>query len=118
VAEEQISMPAKNGIRVHEMVVRLCPGEVAGLKPEGGRLKFSGGVNLAEQRQRVASYLQFVEKESSEIFDHKPLDMTRLRFVGWLQRSDTGEILQVATAPLAGELQAPEPTGSSESDKK
>ena len=118
VAEEQIPMPAKNGIRVHEMVVRLCPGEVAGLKPEAGRLRFSGGVNLAEQRQRVASYLQFVEKESSETFDHKPLDMTRLKFVGWLQRSDTGEILQVAVTPLAGELQAPEPTGPRESDKK
>lgn len=118
VAEEQISMPAKNGIRVHEMVVRLCPGEVAGLKPEGGRLKFSGGVNLAEQRQRVASYLQFVEKESSETFDRKPLDMTRLKFVGWLQRSDTGEILQVASTPLEGELQAPEPTRPRESDKK
>lgn len=118
VAEEQIAMPAKNGIRVHEMVVRLCPGEITGLKPEGGRLKFSGGVNVAEQRQRVASYLQFVEKESSETFDHKPLDMTKLHFVGWLQRSDTGEILQVATTPLAGELQAPEPAGPRESDKK
>jgi ADP-ribose pyrophosphatase YjhB (NUDIX family) len=111
-------MPAKNGIRVHEMVVRLCPGEIAGLKPEGGRLKFVGGVDLADQRQRVASYLQFVEKESAETFDHKPLDMTRLMFVGWLQRSDTAEILQAAATPIAGELQAPASRGPGESDTK
>ena len=118
VAEERIAMPAKNGIRVHEMVVRLCPGEIAGLKPEGGRLKFVGGVDLADQRQRVASYLQFVEKESAETFDHKPLDMTRLMFVGWLQRSDTAEILQAAATPIAGELQAPASRGPGESDTK
>lgn len=112
LAEQRIAMPARNGIRVHEMVVRLCPGEVAGIKPEGGKLKFSGGVDLSGQRQRVASYLEFVEKESMETFDHKPIDMTRLVFVGWLQRTDTGEIMQAAAIPLEGELDAPAESGS------
>jgi len=60
----------------------------------------------------VASYLEFVEKESMETFDHKPIDMTRLVFVGWLQRTDTGEIMQAAAIPLEGELDAPAESGS------
>jgi tetratricopeptide (TPR) repeat protein len=118
LAEQRIPMLAKNGIRVHEMVVRLCPGEIAGLKPEAGRLKYTGGVNLADQRERVASYLEFIEKESSEKFDKKPIDLTRLIFVGWLQRSDTGEILQAASIPLEGELNGPETNGPRKSEPK
>jgi len=113
LAEKRIPMPARNGIRLHEMVVRLCPGEIAGLKPEGGKLKFSGGVDLKGQRQRVATYLDFIEKETMEMFDAKPIDMTRMVFVAWLQRNDTGEILQAAAVPLEGDLDAP-----GESDNK
>ncbi|MCY2963371.1 MAG: hypothetical protein NT069_06915, partial [Planctomycetota bacterium] len=107
LAEEKIAMPAKNGIRIHDMVARKMPGEVDGISPNDGKLEFQETIDIAAFRTRIRGYLEHLEKETGEKFDRKPAEMTRLVLVGWLQNDDTGEVLQAAAVPVEGMLDPP-----------
>jgi hypothetical protein len=121
LAEERIVYLTKNGIRKHEMIVRALPASLAGVSAVKGRLEYSGEVDLAKLKKRLAQHLAVTERENGIPFDDKPLDLKSLQLVVLLQNSETGEVLQAAAVPVIGAApSAPETksAGSPEPVKK
>jgi hypothetical protein len=102
VLAEKIVYPLKNGILNHEMIVRALPATVAGVSAVKGRLQYSGEVDLAKLKKRLAQHLATAERENGVQFDVKPLDLKSLQLVVLLQNSETGEVLQAAAIPVTG----------------
>ncbi|RPI88862.1 MAG: hypothetical protein EHM42_04025 [Planctomycetaceae bacterium] len=111
LAEEKVAMPARNGIRMHHMIVRTLPGGPDGIAPRDGKLSFDGLAEIGKLRERIEAYLEDVEKESEEKFDRKPIDLRKLVLVGWLQNEETGEIIQSASVPVDGLVELDERAG-------
>lgn len=97
LVERQIPLLARNGIRIHEMVVRSLPGGAAGIAPRDGSFTFQQKVDLAALRKTLLSGLAKAELEEQKEFPAKPVDLQKLALVGWLQDAETGEILQTAS---------------------
>lgn len=108
LAEDDIHFEASNGIRRHEMVVRTMPGGPSGVKPKEGKLEFSESISLEDFKNELVDYLAAYEEGNNWQFSAKPLALDRLYLVAFVQDDDTGEVLQVATVPVTGELKFPE----------
>ena len=102
VVEDKIAMPAKNGIRVHEMVVRAMLAGVAGIGPTKGALEFSTDFELSKMRKQLAKQIADKEADAEAPFDAKPLDLAALHVVAFLQNSENGDVYQAASTPVAG----------------
>ncbi len=110
LAEEKIECPLNNGIRLHEMIARTFPGGLGGTAPVKGQLSYSGKVDLAALKKRLAKQLAATERESDIEFDEKPLDFKALQVVALLQNTENGEVLQAAAAPVTGSTAVPAET--------
>jgi hypothetical protein len=108
IVEDQIEMPAKNGIRLHEMVVRAMPVGLGGVGPNKGVLEASTDVDLAKLKRHLAKQITEKETEAETPFDAKPLALAALHVVAFLQNIENGEIYQAASTPVTG-LATPEP---------
>lgn len=104
LAEDKIPFLAGNGIRFHEMIVRVMPGGPDGIEPEKGQLSYEGEVDLGKLRTQLTQSLSKIENAMAKQFDSKPLDFNALHLVAFLQNDDTGEVLQAAAIPVAGTL--------------
>jgi hypothetical protein len=102
VAEDKIDLAAKNGIRSHEMVVRTMLSGVGGVGPTKGVLEFSADFELTKLRRQLAKQLAEKEADAEVPFDVKPLALAALHVVAFLQNSETGEVYQAASTPVAG----------------
>jgi hypothetical protein len=102
LAEAKIACPMRNGIRFHEMVVRSLPAATTGVAPAKGQLSYAGEVDLAKLKRRLAQQLEATARENQIEFDLVPLNLASLQFVVLLQNSETGEVLQAASVPVAG----------------
>jgi hypothetical protein len=102
VVEDKIPMPAKNGIRVHEMVVRAMLAGVGGIGPTKGALEFSVDFELNKMRKQLAKQIADKEADAEAPFDAKPLDLAALHVVAFLQNSETGEVYQATSTPVTG----------------
>ncbi|MBI3860281.1 MAG: hypothetical protein HY290_00135 [Planctomycetia bacterium] len=102
IAEDRIVMPAKNGIRIHEMVVRAMVAGIAGVAPDKGELAFAADVEISKLKKYLARQMADKEASAEAPFEDKPLDLAALHVVAFLQNSETGEIYQVAQAAVAG----------------
>lgn len=102
LAEDRTEWLAPSGIRFHEMVVRDMPGGVMGIDASAGKLSYTGEVDLAKLKSKLARQLAKTEEEAGRAFDEKPLELKSLHLVGMLQNSETGEILQAAAVPVSG----------------
>lgn len=108
LAEEEIHYIAPNGIRVHEMVVRDMPGGAEGVAPSDGKLNFSQTINLATLKQQLIDYLANYEEGRGLDFPVKPLEMTNLRLVAFVQNDESKDVLQAASVQVSGEITYPE----------
>jgi hypothetical protein len=103
LAEDKIDMQAKNGIRVHEMVVRAMPAGLGGAAANNGVLEFSGEVKIDKVRNGLIKFLAEKEADAEAPFDVKPpLALNPLHAVAFLQNTETGEVYQVVSVPVAG----------------
>jgi hypothetical protein len=102
LAEKKIDCALKNGIRLHEMVVRTLPTAPAGVTAVNGQLTYSGEVDLSKLKRRLLQHLATIERENFIEFEEKPVDLKSLELVVLLQNSETGEILQAAAVPVTG----------------
>lgn len=102
IAEDKVVMTAKNGIRVHEMVVRGMLAGVGGIESTKGVLEFSFEFELTKFRKHLAKQIADKEAGAEVPFDAKPLDLTALHIVAFLQNSETGEVFQSAATPVIG----------------
>ena len=91
LAEERIFMRAHNGIREHEMVVRAMPGGPQGIEMKGGKLHYQGTIDLKAIRQELNDQLIADEEKQKSKFDSKPLDLSHLRLVAFVQTTSRGK---------------------------
>lgn len=104
LAEEQVHMVAPNGIRQHDMVVRSLFGHPTGVEPKDGRLAFEATVKLDDLKQQLIQEIAALKRQARNQLPERPLDMTELRLVAFVQHAETKEILQAASAPVSGEV--------------
>jgi hypothetical protein len=97
LAEEEIFFKARNGVRLHEMVVRGMPGGAEGIGPEEGQLKYTGSVSLDELRQEITSYISQIPGLPAP-----PTDFSHLHVVAFVQDDSNRRILQATTVPVKG----------------
>jgi hypothetical protein len=94
LAEERVAMRGSNGIREHEMVVRSMPGGPQGVEMKDGKLHYQGTVDLKSLRQELNDQLIADEEKLKVKFSSKPLDLTHLRLVAFVQNDQSHEIYQ------------------------
>ncbi len=94
LAEERIAMRGSNGIREHEMVVRSMPGGPQGVEIKDGKLHYQGTVDLKSLRQELNDQLIADEEKQKAKFSSKPLALTHLRLVAFVQNDESHEIYQ------------------------
>ncbi len=107
LAENEILFAAPNGIRIHDGIVRVMPGGPEGITPSGGRLAFSGSIDLFKLRRQLAQELTDFEGRNNIEFRERPLDLERLTLVAFVQNDTSNEILQSAAVALKGLPPAP-----------
>jgi hypothetical protein len=108
LAEDRVAFLAPNGIRVHEMVVRDMPAGAAGITATNGRFVFKKVLSLADVKQQLVDYLANFERGNSIEFNAKPLELSRLHLVAFVQDDNNKEVLQAAAVPVAGILEYPQ----------
>ncbi len=122
IAESEVDYSARNGIRIHEMVVREMPGGAAGIAPVEGQFTLQQEIPLVELRDRLNTGLTAAERQLSleygqkVTFRDRPLDLRRLSVVAFLQDDTTREVLQSAVAPIESEIELPPLETASESN--
>lgn len=104
LAEKMVDMPAPNGIREHEMVVRSMFGLPRGVAPAQGQLSFETTVKLDQLKQQLIDDLTQLEQEFGGSFPMKPMEMKELYLVAFVQNAQTKEILQATAVPVEGEI--------------
>ena len=104
LAENRVEMPAPNGIREHEMVVRSMFGHPRGVAPAQGRLSYETTVKLDQLKQQLIDDLTQLEQDLGASLPVKPLDMKELHLVAFVQNAQTKEVLQATLVPVEGEI--------------
>ena len=100
------------------MVVRRMLNGRDGIAIEEGRPSYSSSVSLAEIKQDLVDYLDKFEKGSGIIFSVKPLDLTRLHVVAFVQDDTSKEVVQVTSVPVTGKIVFPPVSKPDDSSKK
>lgn len=100
LAEERIFMRGSNGIREHEMVVRAMPGGPQGVELKDGKLHYQGTVDLKSIRQELNDQLIADEEKQKSKFASKPLELSHLRLVAFVQNDQSREVYQAKMVPF------------------
>ncbi len=110
LAEERVFMRGSNGIREHEMVVRAMPGGSQGVELKDGKLHYQGTIDLKAVKEQLNDQLSADEEKHKSKFSSKPLDLSHLRLVAFVQNDRSREVYQAKLVPF------PMPAGSSASN--
>ena len=113
IAEEEISYAARNGVFLHEMVVREMIEGADGIEPKDDKLSYTGSFSPAKLKEDISSSLERYQ------FPEIPLELKHLRLVGFVQDVDSKIIFQAVSIPLPdipmkSEKDPPEKTESPE----
>jgi hypothetical protein len=101
LVEEFVRYRGGNGIRFHYSVVRGVIGPAEGTVLAAANSTHSWSANLAEIRQGLAAYLDRFTKDHPEVsFFEKPLKLSRLRVVAFVQNDDTRDVHQAVQAEV------------------
>jgi hypothetical protein len=100
LAEDRIFLRGSNGIREHEMVVRAMPGGPQGVEMKDGKLQYQGTVDLKSIRQELNDQLIADEEKQKAKFASKPLDLSHLRLVAFVQNDQSREVYQATMVPF------------------
>jgi hypothetical protein len=96
LTEETVRYLGPNKVRFHHNVVRACPGGAEGHTLTEAASKHNASVNLAELRGNLTKYLDDFEINSRAFANpSRPLALSRLRVIAFVQDDTTHEILQV-----------------------
>jgi hypothetical protein len=102
LVEEKVKYVGSNGMRFHHQVVRAMPGGAAGIALGDQPLKKSLDVNLAELRKGLTKYLDDFAAERPFANPDRPLDLSHLKVIAFVQDDATGEILNGAQFDVVG----------------
>ncbi|HET6325272.1 MAG TPA: hypothetical protein VFG04_11405 [Planctomycetaceae bacterium] len=100
LAEQMVVMRGANGIREHEMLVRSMLGGPGGAELRAGKLHYDGKVDLKTIKRQLDDYLRAYEEANKTNFPVKPLNLSHLHLVAFVQNDQTKEVYQVATIPF------------------
>ncbi|HXY33520.1 MAG TPA: hypothetical protein VEI07_04785 [Planctomycetaceae bacterium] len=118
LAEERVEFRGTNGIRESEMVVRAMPGGTGGVDLKDGKLRYEGKVDLKSIKRQLDDYLRAYEEAQKMTFSNKPLDLSHLRLVAFVQNDQTKEVYQAATIPFpSGPAPATAPKSQASAEK-
>ena len=117
LAEEQVALRGGNGIREHEMVVRAMPGGTGGVELKDGKLRYEGKVDLKAIKRQLDDYLRAFEEAQKTTFSSKPLDLSRLHLVAFVQNDQTKEVYQAATIPFPSGAPTTAPKSQASTEK-
>ncbi len=95
LVEERVRYRGGNGIRYHTAVVREMPGGVKGTPLTKKTQDVTATINVAELRVKLAKSLDEYAKTEGEFpRPDRPLALTNLKLVAFVQNDATGEVLQ------------------------
>ncbi len=109
LVENEVEYLAPNGIRTHEHLVRAMLGGAKGTAVKSGQLSTSAKLSLADLKQSLSEYLVQFEKNRGVEFPIKPLALTGLSVVAWVQNDEDREILSTVIVPVTGSEVAGKP---------
>ncbi len=108
LVEETVNYKGRNGVPVHHQVVRSMPGGVNGTSIKEKTFEKSFTVDVDEVRKQLKAYLEKFDKKTPFPNKDRPLELTKLRVVAFVQNDKTGEVLQAAQVDVKGEAKKEE----------
>lgn len=101
VVEERVRYRGGNGVRYHSAVVREMPGTAKGQPLTKKTQDVTATIDVAELRGKLSKYLDDYAKTEGEFpRPDRPLALTNLKLVAFVQNDATGEILQAVQVNL------------------
>lgn len=100
LVEEVVRYPGNNGQRFHHHVVRSMPGGVDGLVLKSPKEKQEVKVNLTELKKTLAEYLEKANAKRPFYDDDRPLGLTHLFVVAFIQNDKTKDVIQAVQAEV------------------
>jgi hypothetical protein len=94
LVEEEIKYQGGNKLPTHHHVVRALPGGANGFALKDKTSKQAVTVDLGELRKQLTTYLDDFSKKEEIKWKAKPLDLTKLRVIAFVQNDATKEVLQ------------------------
>lgn len=104
LAETLVHHPARNGVRLHEMVVRDIPSGVEGIPQEGGSASFEKTLELPGLKQNLMLELAQFEAASNQRLASKPMPFESVHVVAFVQDDATKQVLQAKIVGVEGKL--------------
>ena len=117
IAEDHLEYAARNGIRLHEMVVRQMPGGVEGTKVKEGKLQFDDNISLAKFKKDIIEQTANFENRTGALVPEEALQLKKLSVVAFVQNDKSGEILQSAIVAIKEKIVYPK-ENKEEKEKK
>jgi hypothetical protein len=103
LVEEWVRYRGGNGLPYHHRIVRDMPGGPQGLALTKDSGKQAVTVDVAQVRNKLATYLEeFAKNEGAFPGSDRPLRLSDLRVVAFVQNDETKEVLQAVEAPIRG----------------
>jgi thiol-disulfide isomerase/thioredoxin len=101
VVEDRVRYFGGNGARFHNRVLRAMPGGIKGFPLSKKETEQSISVNTDELRQGLNKYLDEFAKEQGEFSrPARPLALTNLKLIAFVQNDETKEILNAVQIDL------------------
>jgi hypothetical protein len=98
LVEHTIRFIGSNKLRFHHQVVRAMPGGVAGFPVTKSDMEFEAAVDLSTLRNSLIAYLnKYADNERAFPQPQRPLDLSNLAVVAFVQNDETREIVQATT---------------------
>ncbi len=124
LVEEKVRFTGLNGVRLHHYVVRSMPGGSDGVPITEATINHRTTVNVAELRKSLAESLDDIEKKISTEnnmtfgFPSKPLDLSQLGVVVFVQDDSSKKVLHSTFVPLDAAAKAATESAAPAGEKK
>jgi hypothetical protein len=102
LVEPTVSYKGLSGQTIHHNVARAMPGTPEGVVIKGKTTKKSFTVDLADLRKKLAAYLDKVAEKRDFPDKERPMNLKKLRVIGFVQNDANGEVLQAVQADVKG----------------
>ena len=103
LAEETVRYPGSNKIRLHHNVVRAFPGGVQGQALTEAASKHNASISIGDLRGQLTKYLDEFEASGKSFANpSRPMSMSHLRVIAFVQDDSNQEILQAVQVEVEG----------------
>lgn len=101
LVEDVVSYTGGNKLPTHHCVVRAFVGGPAGFPLKDKATTKTASIDVDELRKKLTEYLDKFAKDDPFPSKDRPLEMKKLRVVGFVQNNETKEVFQAAQVPVA-----------------